>query len=62
MLTMAIGLILGFAQAVFQLQDQSFPFAVKMIGTLLLLIAIGPWMSDTLIEYTNLVFSMFEQI
>lgn len=59
LLTMFIGLSLGFLQSVFQLQDQSFPFAVKLVGTFLLLLAIGPWMADSLMQFSTLMFTMF---
>lgn len=59
--TMVTGLLLGFLQAVFQLQDQAFPFAVKLIGCTILLIALGPWMADTLMQFTDMMFSLFNR-
>jgi type III secretory pathway component EscS len=57
-LTMIIGFTLGFLQSVFQLQDQSLPFFVKLAATFLLLLAIGPWMADTLLQFTLAMFNM----
>lgn len=59
--TMVTGLLLGFLQAVFQLQDQAFPFAVKLIGCTLLLIVLGPWMADNLIQFTEIMFTLFDR-
>jgi type III secretion HrpO family protein len=60
--TMIVGLTLGFLQAVLQLQDQAFPFGVKLIGSILILMIAGPWLASTMMEFTIGVFSMFDQI
>lgn len=59
LLTMVIGLTLGFLQAIFQLQDQSFPFAFKLIGSLLILIALGPWMAESMMEFSRMLIDQF---
>lgn len=59
--TMVTGLLLGFLQAIFQLQDQAFPFAIKLTGCTLILIALGPWMADNLMQFTEIIFSMFNR-
>ena len=51
--TMAIGLVLGFIQAVFQLQDQALPFGVKLVAVTLVLIALGSWQSGMMIQFSN---------
>lgn len=56
--TAVMGLVLGFMQAVFQLQDQAMPFALKLVVVVLVLIALGPWMASTLIEYTDQIFRL----
>lgn len=60
--TMITGLLLGFVQAIFQLQDQSFPFAIKLAGTLLILIALGPWIAESMVNFSLIMFSMFTKV
>ncbi|MFN7836288.1 MAG: type III secretion system export apparatus subunit SctS [Burkholderiaceae bacterium] len=55
--SVAIGLIVGFIQAVMQLQDQSLPFALKLIASVVVLALAGPWMSSQLIQYSDNLFS-----
>lgn len=59
--TMITGLLLGFLQAIFQLQDQAFPFAIKLTGCTLILIGLGPWMADNLMQFTEIIFSLFSR-
>ncbi len=61
MFTVVVGLLLGFLQAIFQLQDQSFPFGVKLVGCVFILIVFGPWMADNLMQFTEIMFSLFNR-
>jgi type III secretion HrpO family protein len=56
--TMVLGLILGFLQAVFQLQDQSLPFGIKLLGVVLILFALGSWQSQMLVQFTESMFQL----
>lgn len=58
LVTAVMGLVLGFMQAVFQLQDQAMPFALKLVAVVFVLIALGPWMASNLIEYTDQIFRL----
>ena len=54
-----VGLVIGLAvslfQAVTQIQEQSLSFIPKIIGLAVLIVILGPWMMDKLINYvTNL--------
>ncbi|KYP11120.1 MAG: hypothetical protein A0129_09320 [Limnobacter sp. CACIAM 66H1] len=53
LMTVLVGVLIGILQAVFQLQDQSLPFGIKVFGTVALLVTLGPWMGDLLIQFTN---------
>ena len=52
-----VGLIIGLAvslfQAVTQIQEQSLSFIPKIIGLALVIVILGPWMLDRLINYTT---------
>lgn len=56
--TSVLGLLLGFLQAIFQLQDQALPFAIKLIAVVFVLIILGPWMGQVLIEFTADIFNL----
>jgi flagellar biosynthetic protein FliQ len=54
-----VGLVIGLAvslfQAVTQIQEQSLSFIPKIVGMAVLIVVLGPWMMDRLINYvTNL--------
>ncbi len=50
-----VGLVIGLAvslfQAVTQIQEQSLSFIPKIIGLAVLIVVLGPWMMDRLINY-----------
>jgi type III secretory pathway component EscS len=49
----AVGLIIGILQAATQIQDQTIPSTVKLIGVMVLLIVIGFWMFSYLTRFTE---------
>jgi flagellar biosynthesis protein FliQ len=58
-----VGLVIGLAvslfQAVTQIQEQSLSFIPKILGLAAVIIILGPWMLDRLIDYvTNLWISI----
>lgn len=50
-----VGLVIGLAvslfQAVTQIQEQSLSFIPKIVGLAVLIVVLGPWMMDKLINY-----------
>lgn len=56
--TVVVGLLIGFLQAIFQLQDQALPFALKLLGTVMILVAFGAWQSQELIQFTLRIFDL----
>jgi flagellar biosynthesis protein FliQ len=58
-LGLVIGLTVSLFQAVTQLQEQALSFIPKIVGLALLLLILGPWMLDKLVNYaTNLYMSI----
>jgi flagellar biosynthetic protein FliQ len=58
-----VGLLIGLAvslfQAVTQIQEQSLSFIPKIVGLAVLIVVLGPWMMDKLINYAiNLYMSI----
>lgn len=56
--TVVLGLLIGFLQAIFQLQDQALPFGIKLLAVTLALFVTGPWISQNLIQFTQLMFDL----
>ena len=59
LVSMAIGLLVSIFQTVTSIQEQTLTFVPKLIGIFLTLILIGNWMLNTLVEYTNSLWSSF---
>lgn len=56
---LVVGLVVSLFQAVTQLQEQALSFIPKIVALALLLLILGPWMLDKLINYvTNLYTSI----
>lgn len=50
-----IGLLVGVAQAVTQLQDQSVPFAIKLLGVAVIVAVSAPWVGKLFFAFVNRV-------
>lgn len=57
LVTTLLGFLLGILQAVFQLQDQALPFGIKLVVITFILIALGPWIADMMIQFTQTMFN-----
>ncbi|OSN03122.1 EscS/YscS/HrcS family type III secretion system export apparatus protein [Lonsdalea britannica] len=57
-----VGVLISLLQAVMQLQDQTLPFAIKLVAVGLVLAMTGRWIGIELIQLTLLAFNMIEQI
>lgn len=53
------GLLISFIQAVTQLQEQTLPFAVKLLVVAVTIFATAGMMGETLFQYTDHIFSDF---
>nr|WP_298141144.1 type III secretion system export apparatus subunit SctS [uncultured Pseudomonas sp.] len=56
-----VGVIVSLLQAVMQLQDQTLPFAIKLVAVGLTLAMTGRWVGVQLIQLTTLAFNMIAQ-
>lgn len=52
-ISMAVGLFISILQVVTQIQEMSLTFIPKIIAVALSIIAFGPWMLKTLIQYAK---------
>ncbi len=51
-----VGLIIAIFQATTQIQEQTLAFVPKIIVIFLMLLLLGPWILNTLMEFTYLIF------
>ena len=56
LITTTLGVLISLLQGLFQVQDQTLAFAVKLVAMALTLAATGAWMGGELINLSNAVF------
>ena len=57
-----VGVVISFVQAVMQLQEQTLPFALKLIAVGVTLLLTARWMSSELLQYSVQVFGMIPTV
>ena len=57
-LSMLVGILVAIFQAVTQIHEQSLSFILKLLVVILVLLAGGGWMLETLQDYTRELFAM----
>ena len=58
LLSMLVGILVAICQAVTQIHEQSLSFILKMIVVVLILLAAGGWMLETLKDFTRYLFTL----
>ncbi|ATO33367.1 hypothetical protein DZA65_02385 [Dickeya dianthicola] len=61
LVAVVVGVLISLLQAVMQLQDQTLPFAVKLVAVGLVLAMTGRWIGVELIQLAMVAFNMIEQ-
>ena len=56
--SMAVGILVAIFQAVTQIHEQSLSFILKMIVVVLVLLIGGGWMLQTLLDFSNYLFTL----
>lgn len=51
-----VGLIVSIFQATTQIQEQTLAFIPKIVAVFITLLAVGPWMLQTMLEFTMGIF------
>ena len=59
LVSLIIGLIISIFQTVTSIQEQTLTFVPKIICVFVALMLFGPWMMETLVEYTTQLWSDF---
>lgn len=50
------GVLVSLIQTLFQIQDQTLPFAIKLVSVGAILAMTGPWIGSEIIELTSMIF------
>lgn len=62
-LALAVGLVISIFQATTQIQEQTLAFVPKIVVVLLALLVFGPWILNTLIDFTyNLLNNLYKYV
>jgi len=56
LLATILGLLISLLQALTQIQEQNLPFSVKLIGVVIVLLLLSPWMGEQLLAYCDEVY------
>jgi flagellar biosynthetic protein FliQ len=59
---LAIGLVVSLFQAVTQIQEQSLSFIPKIVGVAVLIVILGPWMLDQMVNYAQNLWMSIPQL
>lgn len=57
-----VGLIIAVFQATTQIQEQTLAFVPKIIAIFLVLILLGPWIINTLMDFTYAIFDGIQNV
>lgn len=58
LLSLIIGLVIAVFQAATQIHEQTLTFVPKLIVTAILLISLGPWMTEVMADFTYYIFEL----
>lgn len=61
-ISLIIGLIISVFQAATQIHEQTLTFVPKLLVTAILLIALGPWMIESMSDFTHYVFDLMLKV
>ncbi len=61
-ISMAIGLIIAIFQAATQIHEQTLTFTPKAVLIALVLLVLGPWMINELIDFMNYIFALIADV
>ncbi|MEZ5081114.1 MAG: flagellar biosynthesis protein FliQ [Thermoleophilia bacterium] len=60
--SLVVGLLVSVFQAVTQLQEPTLTFIPKILAVVAVMVFVGPWMVNTMIDYTHELFGKMEQV
>lgn len=57
-ISILIGLIISIFQAATQINEQTLTFVPKLLAIAAILIIMGPWMLETMVDFTEYIFEL----
>jgi len=60
-LALVTGLVVSVFQATTQIQEQTLAFVPKIVAVLLAIVIFGPWILNTVVDFTYTIFSNLHQ-
>ncbi|MBW7573364.1 flagellar biosynthesis protein FliQ [Caproiciproducens faecalis] len=60
--SVALGLVVSIFQAATQIHEQTLTFVPKLVAIALILVILGPWMMETMNDFTVYIFSMITKL
>jgi flagellar biosynthesis protein FliQ len=59
---LVVGLVMSIFQAVTQIQEQSLSFIPKIVGVAVIIVILGPWMLNQLVNYAQNLYLSIPQL
>jgi len=60
--SLVVGLMVSVFQAVTQLQEPTLTFIPKILAVVVVVVFAGPWMMNTLLDYTHELFTLMQEV
>lgn len=60
--SMAVGLVISVLQAATQIHEQTITFVPKLIAIAVVLVILGPWMMESMNDFTTYIFSLIVKL
>ena len=62
LISLIVGLLISLFQAVTQISEMTLTFVPKLVGMVVVLLLLGPWMLHRLLSFTEWIFSLMPQL
>lgn len=60
--SMAVGLVISVLQAATQIHEQTVSFVPKLVAIAAVMVALGPWIMQTMGDFTTYIFSLIASV
>lgn len=61
-ISMLVGLVISVLQAATQIHEQTVAFVPKLISIAVVMVALGPWIMQTMNDFTQYIFTMISSL
>lgn len=60
--SMLVGLVISVVQAATQIHEQTVSFVPKLVAIAVIMVALGPWIMQTMSDFTNYIFGLIASV